>query len=58
VKLDDAHFIEQRLCSSERIAVHPALVAAIAAMLASRLYLPLLVAEGIRTPSRIVLDMR
>ena len=58
VKLDDANFVEQRLCSPERVAVHPALITAIAAVFASRLYLPLFVTEGIRTPARIVLDVR
>ena len=55
---DDTNTVEQHLCSPESVAIHPALITAIAAVLASRPYLPLLVAEGIRTPSRIALDMR
>ena len=58
MKSDDPDFVEQLLDTAQRIAVQPAWRRAIAAVLASRLYLSLLVTEGIRTPSRIVLDMR
>jgi hypothetical protein len=58
VKADDADFVEQHLNAAQGITVHPASRRAIAAMPASRLYFPLLVTEGIRTPSRIALDMR
>ena len=58
VKSDDTEFVEQCLDTTQGVALHPALITAIAAMLASRLYLPLFVAEGIRTPFKIVLDMR
>jgi hypothetical protein len=58
VKLDDANPDEQHLGTPQGVSIHPAWRRAIAAVLASRLYLPLFVAEGIRTPSRIVLAMR